>query len=123
MKDCTIYKTMDIIGKRWTLCILLELYKGDNNEKQFNELKGMIKGITPKMLSTRLKELEEQGIIRKRVDSTALPARSFYSMTESGIDFIRIIQDIKKWALTWQFDNPKCKMSECKYCTNTVTSK
>ncbi|MBP2031018.1 DNA-binding HxlR family transcriptional regulator [Methanohalophilus levihalophilus] len=116
MKNCTIYNTMDIIGKRWTLCILLELYKGDNNEKQFNELKGMLEGITPKMLSTRLKELEEQGIVNKSVDSTTLPARSFYSLTESGMDFIRIIQDIKQWALAWQIDNPECGMTECKYC-------
>ena len=39
MKDCTVYKTMNIIGKRWTIHILLELHKGEKKEKRFNELK------------------------------------------------------------------------------------
>ncbi|RNI14556.1 transcriptional regulator [Methanohalophilus sp. RSK] len=116
MKDCTLYKMMDIIGKRWTLCILLELHKGDKYQKQFNELKAMLGDITPKMLSTRLKELEAHGLVEKELDSSAIPVKSFYSLSESGQEFIEIIKEIKGWGLKWKFDNPLCIVSDCKYC-------
>jgi len=116
MKDCTLYKMMDIIGKRWTLCILLELHKGDKYQKQFNELKAMLGDITPKMLSTRLKELESHGLVEKKIDSSAIPVKSFYSLSESGQEFIEIIKEIKGWGLKWKFDNPLCSVSDCKYC-------
>src|SRR5271157_5622131 len=60
MKDCTVYKTMNIIGKRWTIHILLELHKGEEKEKRFNELKRKLGYITPKILSERLTELEHE---------------------------------------------------------------
>ncbi|MFP4655589.1 MAG: winged helix-turn-helix transcriptional regulator [Methanohalobium sp.] len=116
MKDCTLYKTVDIIGKRWTLCILLELYKGQNSEKQFNELKNMLQSITPKTLATRLRELEEQGMIKKDIDNSTVPIKCKYSLTESGEDFVEIIQQIKGWGLKWKFENDECKSSNCKFC-------
>ena len=50
-EDCAVYKTVDFIGKRWTLLILLELYKGENKWKRYNELKRNLMSITPKILS------------------------------------------------------------------------
>lgn len=116
MKDCTIYKTIDIIGKRWTLCILLELYKGNNSEKRFNELKKRVAGITPKTLSTRLKELGEDGLVKRTLDETTDPMVYTYSLSESGAEFIEIIQSIKKWGLEWKFENKACELSKCKNC-------
>jgi len=116
MKDCTIYKTVDIIGKKWSLCILLELYKGENKKKRFNELKGKLQDVTPKTLSTRLKELEEQGFIEKNIDNSTVPIKSEYSLTEGGEDFIRVIQNIKRWGLKWKFENEECENSNCRLC-------
>ena len=116
MKDCTIYKTVDIIGKKWTLCILHELYTGDKREKRFNELKKMINGITPKVLSTRLQELEDQGLVKKVIDDSVIPVKCEYSLTEGGEEFINIMQDIKRWGLKHKFENPVCGMSSCKEC-------
>jgi DNA-binding HxlR family transcriptional regulator len=116
MKDCTLYKTVDIIGKRWSLCILLELYKGQNEEKQFNELKNMLQNITPKTLTTRLKELEQYGLVNKKIDDSTVPIKCKYSLTDSGKDFIEVIQQIKKWGLKWKFDNKECERSKCKFC-------
>ncbi len=116
MKDCTIYKTMNIIGKRWTLPILLELYKGDNKEKRFVELKNRMGGVTSKTLSTRLKELERDGLVKKKVDNSTIPIKCEYSLTESGEELIKTIQDIKKWALKWKFKSKECSQSLCKNC-------
>ncbi|MEA3429967.1 MAG: helix-turn-helix domain-containing protein [Nanoarchaeota archaeon] len=116
-KDCTIYKTVDFIGKRWTVLILLELYKGKQNWKRYSEIKKCMGTITPKMLSERLKELESQKMIEKRIDSSQVPIKCEYSLTNSGLDFIKIIKDIKKWALKWNIKNTVCANSNCKHCT------
>ncbi len=116
MKDCTIYKTVDIIGKKWALCILLELYKGEEKSTRFNELKNKLEDVTPKTLSIRLKELEKQGLVKKEVDNSSVPVKSQYSLTESGEEFLNIIDRIKNWGLKWQFDNPECANSDCKMC-------
>ncbi len=114
---CTIYKTANFIGKRWTLLILLELYKGDSKAKRYSEIKSGMEGITPKVLSLRLKELEKEDLIKKRIDTSSFPVKCEYSLTRSGLDFIRIIQDIKKWSLKWKIKNIECEKSDCRECT------
>ncbi len=114
--DCTIYKTANFIGKRWTLLILLELYKGDSKTKRYSQIKNSLPKITPKILSTRLKELEKENLIKKRIDTTEFPIKCEYSLTKSGEDFIKIIQDIKKWALKWKIKNIVCEKANCKEC-------
>lgn len=72
--------------------------------------------ITPKILSARLKELEKEGLITKEIDATHFPVKCEYSLTKSGEDFVRIIQDIKKWALKWKIKNIVCEKANCKEC-------
>ena len=116
MKQCTVYKTISIIGKKWTLLILLELYKGKNDKKHFNELKKKVEGITPKVLSERLSELEAEELINKEIDDSRMPVRCLYSLTESGRELIRVVHDIKLWGLKWKFENEECYMTQCKNC-------
>ena len=115
-ESCTVYQTIDFLSKKWTLLILLELFKGDEEKKRYYEIKDKITDITPKMLSSRLKELEKQGLITKYIDATSFPVKCEYSLTESGIDFIRIIKDIKDWALKWKINNKLCEQLNCKDC-------
>jgi DNA-binding HxlR family transcriptional regulator len=117
MQDsCTVNQTVRYLSKRWTLLIILELYKGEGFTRRFSELRDALVGITPKVLSERLKELEEERIITRRVDATAFPVRTEYSLTESGIEIIDIIRDIKRWALKWKIDNIACGDQDCKVC-------
>jgi len=115
-KDCTIYKTVDFIGKRWTLLILLELNKGKADTKRYSELKKSLDDITPKILSTRLKELEEQKMIKKKVDTTSIPIRCDYSLTPRGKDFIKVINKMKVWALKWNLGRNVCDSTDCENC-------
>ncbi len=114
-KECAIYKTVDFIGKKWTLLILLELYKGEKI-KRYSQLKNNLPDITPKILSTRLKELEKQGLITKKIDATNFPVKCEYSLTKSGEDFINIIKDIKQWTLKWKDKNKICENLDCENC-------
>ncbi len=115
-KECAIYKTASFIGKRWTLVILLELYKGGPKWKRYSYIKNKITGITPKVFSTRLKEMGKEGLIIKKIDAKTFPVKCEYSLTKKGVDFIKVIKDIKRWALTWKIENIVCEKADCKNC-------
>ncbi|HPH35673.1 MAG TPA: helix-turn-helix domain-containing protein [Methanoregulaceae archaeon] len=117
MQDsCTVNQTVRYLAKRWTLLIILELYKGEGYTRRFSELREALPGITPKVLSERLKELEEEELISRKVDATAFPVRTEYTLTESGLEIIGIIRAIKQWALKWKIENLACGNQDCKVC-------
>ncbi len=113
---CTIYRTADFIGRRWTLLVLLELYREGSVPKRYSEIKNSLPGITPKILALRLRELEKEGLVKKKIDSSKFPVACHYSLSPSGEEFISVIQDIKKWALKWKITNKQCKNSDCANC-------
>ena len=115
-EQCTVYKTLNYLSKKWMLLILLELYKGSDSKKRYSEIKKNMPDITPKVLSARLKELEENDIIKKVIDTTSFPVKCEYSLTKSGMDFINIIKEIKNWSLKWKIDNVLCEKQDCKDC-------
>jgi len=114
-KSCAVFTASNLIGKRWTLLILLELHKGEAKWKRYHELKSRLPQLTPKILSTRLKELEREGLISKKVDSSTVPIKSEYSLTKRGDEFIEIIKQIKQWTLRWG-QYKRCKSQDCKEC-------
>ncbi|MEN2435857.1 helix-turn-helix domain-containing protein [Weeksellaceae bacterium A-14] len=83
------------IGGKYKARILWHLY--ENTVLRNSEIKRLIPGITPKMLSITLKELEKDHlIIRKSYNE--VPPRVEYRLTETGIKLSPILLDIKKWA-------------------------
>jgi DNA-binding HxlR family transcriptional regulator len=115
-ETCTVNQTVRYLTKKWTLLIILELYKGPAYTRRFSDLKDSLTGITPKILSERLKELEGEGLVERRVDITSFPVRSEYTLTESGLEIIEVIRAIKKWALKWKINNIACGDQDCKKC-------
>jgi DNA-binding HxlR family transcriptional regulator len=104
MQDgCTVSLTVRYIARKWTLLILLELYKGDEHTRRFSELKSCLDGITQKVLSARLKELENEGLVENKVDDSSFPLKSEYILTQSGLDIIGIT-------------NIKCDSQDCSEC-------
>jgi DNA-binding HxlR family transcriptional regulator len=82
------FENIEFITKKWVLHIIweLETYKGSN----FNELKRAIKGISSRILSIRLKELEKTGIISRTVQKTH-PPKVFYQLSEKGTGFVELM--------------------------------
>ena len=115
-EGCTVNQTVKYIARKWTLLVLLELYKGEGHTRRFSELKRCLNGITPKVLSARLCELEKEGLIEKVVDAGSFPVKSEYTLTESGLEIIDIIKDLKRWALKWKIDNLECSYRDCSEC-------
>lgn len=112
---CTVYRTMEYLSKRWAILILHELYKGEE-WKRFSEIKRSMKQVTPKILTERLKELEIEGLIEKRVDTSCVPIKSEYRLTPASIELMDVVHDLKKWALKWKIDNQACANSNCRLC-------
>jgi DNA-binding HxlR family transcriptional regulator len=83
LKSCPIETTFKIIGKRWTVLIIREILRGNI---QFNRFMENIAGISPKVLTERLRELEQLGIIRRRIVSE-YPVKVEYSLTDLGRGF------------------------------------
>lgn len=85
-----------ILGKRWVSLILYELMNGT---KRFHELEQTI-GITGKVLSDRLKKLEEEGFVSRTVYAET-PVRIEYSLTERGRSMRPVMESIRHWANEW----------------------
>ncbi|NRD78487.1 helix-turn-helix transcriptional regulator [Bacillus sp. BRMEA1] len=68
--QCPIEKTMSVIGGKWTFMILRDLFSGP---KRYGELQRSLNGISPRTLSMRLKELENEGIIIRVIYSEIPP--------------------------------------------------
>ncbi|MDQ3726876.1 MAG: helix-turn-helix transcriptional regulator [Thermoproteota archaeon] len=83
LRSCPIEATFKIIGKKWTVLIVREMLRGT---KQFNRFLENIEGITPKVLTERLRELQKLEIVKRRIVSE-YPVRVEYEMTDLGKEF------------------------------------
>jgi len=94
-KACPIEVTFKILGKRWTVAILREMFHGVT---QFSRFRENIKGINPRMLSLRLRELQRSGVIRKRIVSE-YPLRAEYELTELGRHVEKILVEAALYSM------------------------
>lgn len=88
---------MEIIGKKWLILIVYNLLSGP---KRFSELARAVGEICPKMLSERLKELEELKLIKKKI-SGVFPTKITYQLTKKGKSLSKIILIMEKWGRKW----------------------
>jgi DNA-binding HxlR family transcriptional regulator len=86
---CNIEVIVDVIGGKWKMLILWHLK--DGGTKRFNELRRLIPGVTQKMLTTQLRELERDRIVTRRVYAQ-VPPRVEYSLSEYGRGFKSFIE-------------------------------
>lgn len=90
---CALDVTMDYIGGKWKTVVLWYLRK---SHKRFSELKRHIPGITEKMLSLQLRQLEADGLVGRRVFAE-VPPRVEYFLTEEGKTIVPVVEAIAKW--------------------------
>lgn len=115
-ENCTVYKTVNVLSKKWNLLLIQSIYKSKNYTKRYTEIKKDLAEITPKILSQRLSELEHGGLIEKQVDSSQVPIKSFYTLTQSGQELINVVRGMKKWGLKWKFPSSACEKTNCRNC-------
>jgi len=95
---CPFYhQAVELIGRRWTGAILQTMYDG---ETRFSEIALTIPGLSDRLLSERLKELEREGLVRRTVYPET-PVRIEYHLTEKGRALGDVMGAIADWAHVW----------------------
>jgi len=97
-KECPMYRFCKVVGSKWSLVIVRSL--SENETVGFNELLRMIK-TNPRTLSLKLKELEKNGLVERRVLEQERPIRVLYSLTEKGKEAINVEKFISRWVSRW----------------------
>lgn len=97
LKACPIETTFRIIGKRWTVLIIREILRGHT---QFNRFMENIEGISPKVLTERLRELEHLGIVRRRIVSE-YPVKIEYSLSDLGKGFEPVLLSAASFSMKY----------------------
>jgi DNA-binding HxlR family transcriptional regulator len=91
--SCPVETTIDLLGSKWKLLILRELFKGT---KRFGELSRGVPGISQKMLTQQLRQMEVDNLIRRKIYAEVQP-RVEYSLTEIGKSLSPILDAMHKW--------------------------
>lgn len=90
-------KAIELLGKKWTGLLLRVLMGGP---KRFGEFRLQVPELSDRILSERLKELEDEGIVRRVVHHTK-PVLIEYELTEKGRALQPVVQAVQEWAERW----------------------
>lgn len=90
-EKCPIEETLKIVGRKWTLLIIRDLFRG---KKRFSDFQRSLSGISPKTLSQELKKLEQDGIITRKIFPER-PPRVEYYLTRMGKELKPIVESIE----------------------------
>ncbi|MEZ4520236.1 MAG: helix-turn-helix domain-containing protein [Thermomicrobiales bacterium] len=101
-RDMTVFNekyhhAVELIGRRWTGAIIRAMLNG---AKHFSELTATIPGLSDRLVSVRLKELEAEGIV-ERIVIPDKPVRIEYLLTQKGKALDSVVQAVDSWAEDW----------------------
>jgi DNA-binding HxlR family transcriptional regulator len=95
---CALYhRAVELIGKRWTGAIVIVLLDGP---LRFSEIRHLVPDLSDRLLSERLKELEAEDIVERRVLDGS-PVRVEYTLTGKGMALEPAVRALKSWANAW----------------------
>ena len=90
---CPVEITMGLIGEKWKVLIIRDLLTGT---KRFGELRKSVTGITQKVLTNNLRQMEASGLVKRKVYAE-VPPRVEYSLTETGLSLKPILDSMVTW--------------------------
>ncbi|HTX57076.1 MAG TPA: helix-turn-helix domain-containing protein [Candidatus Acidoferrales bacterium] len=91
------HRAVELIGRRWTGAIIRVLLGGP---RRFNELLAAIPGISDRLLTERLRELEHEELISRRVEPGS-PVKVIYELTCAGAELKESLDALGRWAERW----------------------
>ncbi len=100
-QSCPIARTLDLVGDRWTLVVIRDLFLG---RSKFSELAAGQPGPPPRVLSARLKMLVEEGLVEREIYCQH-PLRAEYRLTEKGRSLLPVLLAIGKWGIEHTFES------------------
>jgi DNA-binding HxlR family transcriptional regulator len=99
---CPVARASEILGDRWTLLIVRELFLGSH---RFNEIERGLPGISRSLLASRLRALEDAGVLERLPGVLANVTE--YHLSEAGRDLRSIVDAFGAWGVRWAFGEPK----------------
>jgi len=93
-RRCPVARTLAIIGERWTIMILRDLFR--DGPRKFQDFERSLDGISPNTLSDRLKTLEGHGIVSQRFYEEH-PPRAEYALTAKGRELRPVVKKLREW--------------------------
>ncbi len=102
--SCPVTATMQVLGGKWKSILINAIYH--TSPARFGELKRSVKGITQSMLTKQLRELEDDGIISRKIYAE-IPPRVEYTLTEFGLTLSPIMQSMAEWGKQYRLNNKK----------------
>ena len=103
-------RAMGILSKKWN-CLIIRCMLSE--PRRFSDISNFVEGLSDRLLSQRLQELEESGIVKRRVYSTK-PVLVEYSLTEKGASLRQVVEAVQQWADQWEA-NPLEELVARKY--------
>ena len=91
-------RAMSILGKKWT-CVILRCLMGE--PRRFTEIPAYVHGLSDRLLSQRLQELEGAGIVERRVYAQR-PVVVEYSLSTKGEALREVVESVQRWADQWE---------------------
>jgi DNA-binding HxlR family transcriptional regulator len=102
--SCPVTATMKVLGGKWKAILINAIYH--TSPARFGELKRSVKGITQSMLTQQLRELEEDGLISRKIYAE-IPPRVEYTLTEFGLTLSPIMLSMAKWGEEYRINKQK----------------
>ena len=115
-QNCSIAKTLELIGERWTLLIIRDVFRGIRRFEDFQASNGIARNV----LSARLTRLVDEGILEKRPYQDR-PVRFEYRLTEKGLALWPVLVTLVKWGDAYTAENGPPVVIEHKDCGGQVT--
>lgn len=99
LPDCPVATAVNLIGNKWKPLIIRNLLQG---AQRYKYLEYGIKGISSKVLTENLKQLENAGLVKREVFSDEIPIRVEYSLTELGEKMRPVINALADWGTAYK---------------------
>jgi DNA-binding HxlR family transcriptional regulator len=90
---CPVTRAVAVLDGRWTILIVRDLLSGT---RRFSELRRSLVGVSPKTLTDRLRTLERQGLVERRIYAE-VPPRVEYSLTQAGLTLQPVLHALAEW--------------------------
>lgn len=92
--DCPTREVIGQIGRRWGLLVLNALERGP---QRYGQIRGLIEGVSQKVLTETLRAFERDGLVRREVHLT-VPVTVEYSLTPLGYNLVKLVSQLREWA-------------------------
>ena len=101
LPKCPVETTLMVIGDKWKVLILRDLMNGT---MRFGQLRKSVGGISQKVLTTQLRDMEAKGLVTREVFAE-VPPRVEYTLTETGYSLKPVLDAMERWGMDYQTKN------------------